>query len=280
MENGTLLLNMILLARLGKMNFTDQLNRTITLNQPAKRIVSLVPSQTEFLFDIGLDAEIVGITNFCIHPREKYLSKNRIGGTKSPDIKHVEALNPDLIIANKEENNKADIDLLAKNFPVWISDINTLDDAYAMMVNIGKLTGKEREANVIQQAIERSFKSLPSYSSTLSTIYLIWNKPYMAAGNDTFISHLLEKAGFRNIISATRYPEISLERLQELAPETLLLSSEPYPFNERHCVELQKLLPTTKVGIVDGELFSWYGSRLQYSTSYFIKLINNLKEAS
>jgi ABC-type Fe3+-hydroxamate transport system substrate-binding protein len=261
------------------MDFTDQLNRTITLNKPARRIVSLVPSQTEFLFDLGLDKEVVGITNFCIHPKEKYLSKNRIGGTKSPDIERIKTLNPDLIIANKEENNKADIDVLKKHFPVWVSDVNSLKDAYAMMISVGQLTGREKEACFLRHTIEQSFKTLPLFSSPLSTIYLIWNRPYMAAGNDTFITHLLEKVGLKNIIGATRYPEISLERLQELAPDTLLLSSEPYPFNEKHRKELQDLLPSTKVTIVDGELFSWYGSRLQYSSSYFIKLINNLKEA-
>jgi len=258
-------------------NSTDQLNRVITLSEPAKRIVSLVPSQTELLFDLGLDQEVIGITNFCVHPRAKFLEKKRIGGTKNPDLKQIRLMSPDLIIANKEENNASDIFELAKEFPVWVSDVNTLFDALNMMTSIGALVNREAEATLLRDKVHASFKQLPTITNYLKTIYLIWNKPYMAAGTDTFISYLLSCAGFENVISKTRYPELTLEAIKQINPEVLMLSSEPYPFKEKNRKILQDELPTTKVVIVDGELFSWYGSRLQYCHSYFIQLIDEIK---
>ena len=256
-------------------NSTDQLHRTIILPEPARRIVSLVPSQTELLFDLGLNNEVVGITNFCVHPRSMFLSKKRVGGTKNPDLKLIRSLSPDLVIANKEENNASDIYALEKEFPVWVSDVNTLDNAFEMMESVGALVDRSLNAALLIDAIRSSFETLPSYTS-LKAIYLIWNKPYMAAGNDTFISHLLAKVGFKNIIDQSRYPELSVKDIEQLNPEILLLSSEPYPFKEKNRIEIQQQFPSTKVIIVDGELFSWYGSRLQYCRSYFDKLFNEI----
>lgn len=260
-----------------RMKYTDQLNRTIILKKPAERIVSLVPSQTELLFDLGLDNEVIAITNFCVHPRDKFLAKKKIGGTKNPDLEEIKALRPDLIIANKEENNKEDIQHLQKFFPVWTSDVNSLNDALNMMQSIGKMVGKESIANSIKNKVEQSFNSLKN-TKIYSAIYLVWNKPYMAAGNDTFISYLLNSAGFKNALPTNRYPEITEEEIKKIAPDVLLLSSEPYPFNKKHKNEIQDLLPSTKVIIVDGELFSWYGSRLQYSAPYFVKLYNSISK--
>lgn len=255
----------------------DQMNREVKLPDFPKRIVSLVPSQTELLFDLGLGDRVVGITKFCIHPYEWYAAasstaKKRIGGTKNVNFEALEQLNPDLIIGNKEENTETDIKLLKQKYPVWMSDINTFEDALAMINKIGRLTQTEEKAHIIAQEITLNATEYAVKKSLYSCVYLIWNEPIMVAGKSTFIDTMLDKAGFINLISTIRYPEISKEQLINLQPDFLLLSSEPFPFKESHVFEFQQLLPNTKVMIVDGEMFSWYGSRLRHSFQYFSKI--------
>jgi ABC-type Fe3+-hydroxamate transport system substrate-binding protein len=259
-------------------SFTDQTGNTITLNKPPCRIVSLVPSQTELLHDIGLSDEVIGITKFCIHPAEWFRNKTRVGGTKQLNIDSIHRLQPDLIIANKEENVKEQVEELARNYPVWISDINNLEDAYTMMNQIGLMTSRKAAAEILISQIKTNFTKLPSYSVQPKTAYLIWQKPYMTIGNDTFIHSMLQIAGFKNIFSdKTRYPEITITDLQNENCELLLLSSEPFPFKQKHIEELQPLLPSTKIILADGEIFSWYGSRLLKAPDYFINLHETIK---
>lgn len=258
--------------------FIDQTGRNIILNKAPKRIISLVPSQTELLFDLGLADEVIGITKFCIHPDKWFRSKTRIGGTKEIKMEIIDQLQPDLIIANKEENVKEQIEELEKHFPVWVSDVNNLTDAYEMIEQIGVITNKEDLANKIMLRIKENFAQLPTHYSRLRTAYFIWQNPYMAVGGDTFIHSMLEVAGFANIYSREkRYPEISIEELRTLNPELLLLSSEPYPFKQKHIEELQIQLPNININLVDGEIFSWYGSRLLQAPAYFTNLQNQLK---
>jgi ABC-type Fe3+-hydroxamate transport system substrate-binding protein len=258
--------------------FIDQTGRSITLNKTPQRIISLVPSQTELLFDLGLTDEVIGITKFCVHPDEWFRSKTRIGGTKQLNIELIKQLQPDLIIANKEENVKEQIEELEKQFPVWVSDVNNLNDAYEMIEKIGIIANKEDRANEIILQIKEGFAKLPTPDSRLRTAYFIWQNPYMTVGGDTFIHSILEMAGFDNIYAdKTRYPEVGLKELNTLKPELLLLSSEPYPFKQKHIEELQIKLPGTKIILVDGEIFSWYGSRLLHAPAYFINLQNQLK---
>lgn len=247
--------------------FIDQLNRTISLPNPPKRIVSLVPSQTELLVDLGLRNKIVGVTKFCIHPKGLKKEKTVIGGTKNFHFDKIESLQPDLIIGNKEENYQEGIEKLAEKFPVWMSNIYTLEDAYRMILGIGELTDTFSKANEIvseiKHALEKEFKLKGS------AVYLIWKDPLIAIGSNTFIDSMLEKAGFNNLINQSRYPEIDLEEIVNLDPEFLLLSSEPFPFKEKHILFFQEKLPKTKIKIVDGEMFSWYGSRLLFAGKYF-----------
>jgi ABC-type Fe3+-hydroxamate transport system substrate-binding protein len=258
------------------MIFIDQLNNTIELNAFPKRIISLVPSQSELLWDLGLREELVGITKFCIHPKELYQSVTRIGGTKTLNIDKIRALKPDVIIGNKEENEQAQIEALQKEFKVWMSDIYTLNDSLSMIEGIGELVNKTEEAKKLTTLINTSFKQLKHSQKTV--LYFIWNKPYMMAGRATFIGHLLEKIGLTNSLSDvnSRYPTLSLDDIINLNPELIFLSSEPYPFKEVHVKELQKHLPNARILIVDGELFSWYGSRLTHSVTYFNELIETL----
>lgn len=258
------------------MLFVDQLNNSIKLSNYPKRIVSLVPSQSELLWDLGLKDELVGITKFCIHPAEMFNSVTRVGGTKALDIEKIRSLHPDLIIGNKEENEKSQIELLSKEFNVWMSDINNLSEAIQAIELIGNLTHKEEKAQMIVQDIKRSFEILPQVNK--SVLYFIWKNPYMAVGKNTFIGDLLCRLGLKNALqdAKLRYPELSIDEIKNLNPEFIFLSSEPYPFQEKHVKELQELVPNTQIILVDGEMFSWYGSRLQYSAQYFSTLLSEI----
>jgi ABC-type Fe3+-hydroxamate transport system substrate-binding protein len=250
--------------------FTDGLKRLVNVIERPQRIVSLVPSQTELLFHLGLRDEVVGITKFCIHPKEWHQTKTRIGGTKTANLEKIKSLQPDLILANKEENVREQIDELAKHFPVWISDVNSLEDAYEMIQNIGQIIGKETVAKQLLDKIKTEFQSLDLQKEKRRTSYLIWKDPYMTVGGDTFIHDMMNKAGFENLFAdQTRYPVVTVAELESANCDLLLLSSEPYPFKQKHIDELSLQLPTTKIVLVDGEMFSWYGSRLQYVPAYF-----------
>ncbi|MGZ3867061.1 MAG: ABC transporter substrate-binding protein [Bacteroidia bacterium] len=263
------------------MQVTDQLNRTIEFNFPPKRIISLVPSQSELLWHLGLQKEIVGVTKFCIHPDEMFRSVTRIGGTKELKFDVIKELQPDLIIANKEENEQEQIEELCKHYPVWISDINNLNDALDMILRVGEITGKKEGAQDLIEEIQQkhqTFKTQHSSFKILNVAYLIWKNPYMAAGHNTFIDFMLTECGMKNVFTyeKSRYPEVSTQMLIDKNPNVILLSSEPYPFKEKHVEELQKHLPHTKIILVDGEMFSWYGSRLLHAFDYFTQLLKNL----
>ena len=243
---------------------------------PPQRIVSLVPSQTELLFDLGLDNEVVGITKFCIHPADKVTNKCIIGGTKTLNISKIKELNPDFILANKEENSQEQIDELQGRYPVLVTDEITVSDALAMIREVGDRIGKRQEAVDLAQQIGDALCS-GTVLSPQRVAYLIWRNPFMVAADQTFIHSMLEVAGFLNAFShRTRYPEITAEDLQTVKPDLLFLSSEPYPFSEKHIAELQAICPDTRIVLVDGELFSWYGSRLLRSSDYFMKLRTEL----
>ena len=253
----------------------DQVGRTVVVPKPPRRILSLVPSQTELLFELGLSERVVGITKFCVHPEKWFRTKFRIGGTKKLDFEAISTLNPDLIIANKEENNRADIERLEKEFPVWVSDVNNLDSALEMIQSVAEITGTDGRS--LATKIQEEFGNLEPITPPQKTLYLIWKDPYMAAGSDTFIHDMMTCCGLENVISTKRYPELSTKEIQSLSPEVVLLSSEPYPFKEKHISELKELLPTAAIKLVDGEMFSWYGSRLKLAPSYFQGLIFTLQ---
>lgn len=240
----------------------DQLGRKINLPHPPKRIVSLVPSITELLYDLGLFDQIVGRTKFCVHPKEALRVVPKIGGTKNVNFDRVADLKPDLIIANKEENDKGQIEQLSQHFPVWISDIANFGDAMEMIQSLGILLNKEIVADKIvndSKALLQKIK--PTKSQRVA--YLIWQKPYMTIGNDTYIHDMLKHTGYENIFGdQTRYPTFTLAELKDRVPELILLSSEPFPFKQKHIDELKLTFPNTPIQLVDGEAFSWYGTRL------------------
>lgn len=254
--------------------YVDQIGQTINLEQTPRRIISLVPSQTEYLIDLGLEEQIVGITKFCVHPEHLRQQKTIVGGTKNLHHDRIAALAPDLIIANKEENTADDIHRLQREYAVWTSDIITLEDSYAMMQIVADMTGTSQLGSSWIESIRSSFAHIPQ-TPKRKALYFIWNKPWMVAGTATFIHQLMRCAGFENAAAQfadQRYPEVTEKDILESDATHLLLSSEPFPFGKEHQAEIQALFPTKKVILVDGEMFSWYGSRMALAAKNFEQL--------
>ena len=246
------------------MRVLDQMHRTVEIPDNIQRIVSLVPSQTELLVHLGLGDKLVGATKFCIHPKGFKESITVVGGTKNFNFNKIKSLNPDLIIGNKEENYKEGIEELAKDFSVWMSDIYSVDDALKMIAELGKITDTEIIAKNLIENIEIELSKITP-KPIKKVLYFIWKNPYMVVGKNNYINSMLKLRGYQNICdsdSFSRYPEIIIEKIKELQPEVILLSSEPFPFKEKHLEEFQSFLPNSEVKIVDGELYSWYGSRI------------------
>ncbi len=244
-----------------------------------KKIVSLVPSITELLHYLQLEEETIGITKFCVHPQTWFKTKTRIGGTKNINIEKIISLQPDLILCNKEENVQEQIDTLATTLPVYMCDVKNYEDAMQMINSIGILTGKAIESTHLTKNIGITFQqsNIPS-SKKIKTAYLIWKEPYITVGGDTFISSMMEKAGMKNIYNnENRYPTKNIIDLQKDNPDIILLSSEPYPFKEKDIVELQKHFPNKPILLVNGEMFSWYGSRMLYAAEYFENLYKQIE---
>ncbi|WP_374464489.1 ABC transporter substrate-binding protein [Chryseobacterium sp.] len=236
------------------------------------KIVSLVPSITEALFDLGLtENEVVGRTKFCIHPQEKIKNVSVIGGTKNINIEKIKALQPDLIIANKEENVKDQVEALMDDYKVMVTNIDTIEDNYYLLKNLGKLFGKEEKAQLYNLKIY-DILNQAKLDSPVKAAYLIWKNPYMTIGSDTFIHRILSEIGFQNIFrDKTRYPQITTEDLADA--DVIMLSSEPFPFKEKHIEELKVFYPDKKIMIVDGEAFSWYGTHIAKCEQYFKELL-------
>lgn len=276
-------------------NVTDQMGRSVGVPENPSRIVSLVPSQTELLYDLGLEEEVVGITEYCVHPEHWLKEKAIVGGTKNTKLKRIDELEPDLIIGNKEENTKKKIEKLEERYPVWMSDVADIPDALSMIQELGWLTGRSEKAEALAERIGEGFERLQASTGDQSTptAYFIWKDPWMFAGAGTFIDAVLSASGHRNVIAppfpdgvqerieagkaSSRYPQLTLDELESLDPERILLSSEPYPFGEEHRKELAERFPNADIRVIDGEMFSWYGSRLEKAVPYLEKLYDQEK---
>ena len=252
------------------MKIQDQLHRKIELKNTPERIVSLVPSQTELLVDLGLENSIVGITHFCVHPDYLMQTKTGVGGTKKVNLRKVKELKPDIILCNKEENTKEMVEELEKIAPVHVSDVATLEDAYELMQDYGKIFNCVELATTMVNAIKKkevNLRKLVQNSDERKVAYFIWNNPLMVAGQGTFINEMLKLNKFRNVYTVDRYPETNLNEVKELKLDLCLLSSEPFPFEEKHKSLFEGFVK--EVEIVNGEYFSWYGSRLLEAMDYF-----------
>ncbi|KFF21060.1 ABC transporter substrate-binding protein [Chryseobacterium sp. JM1] len=236
------------------------------------KVVSLVPSITEALFDLGLtEHEVIGRTKFCIHPENKVKNVAVIGGTKNINIDKIKALQPDVILANKEENIKEQVEALMNDFKVIVTNVETIEDNYYLLKMLGNTFNKEERAQQfnlkIYDVLEQAKLDYP-----VKAAYLIWKNPYMTIGSDTFIHKILAEIGFENIFKdQTRYPEIQMEDLADA--DVIMLSSEPFPFKEKHIEEMKAFYPDKKIMIVDGEAFSWYGTHIAKCGDYFKGLL-------
>jgi iron complex transport system substrate-binding protein len=264
------------------MILTDQMGHTLEFSTSLKRIVSIVPSQTELLYDLGLEERIVGITKFCVHPYHFKSTKKIVGGTKKVDYDKIRALDPDIIICNKEENTLEMVIELQKICTVWVTNIITLEDNLQMIADFGILFNCRTEAQKWQDKINFAYSDFQTFikdTPIRKAAYFIWKNPWMVAGSNNFINEMLQLNHFRNIYEDKgRYPEIELKKLRlEGDPDVVLLSSEPFPFKEEDAFEIGRFTNHAKTVFVDGELFSWYGSRILKAFPYFKKLQERLR---
>ena len=257
-------------------NFVDHLGRSIVVDFPPKRIISTVPSQTELLSDLGLEEEVVGITRFCTYPKGWKKQKIIIGGTKRLDFKKIAELNPDLIIGNKEENIKPQVEEIANEYPYWISNVESFDDNQKLIKDVGEICEKVTEAEVLCLRIEDVCTKVKNIQKSPKRVaYFIWRNPFMVAGNNTYINSILKRLGFVNVFESRegRYPTVTLDDLKRVEVDEIFLSSIPFPFNEIHAQEFKMFFPDLKVTFIDGEVFSYFGSRIAKSEEYLISLI-------
>lgn len=246
----------------------DHLNRSVAYPFPPKRIVSLVPAITETMFYLGLKESIVGRTHFCVFP-EEVKEVQGVGGTKTVKMDWIHELEPDLIIAEKEENTKEIVESLEAYYPVFVFEIQTIQSVLRMIEDVGKLTDHQRSSANLIHAIQVGMEELPQANGK-RIAYVIWRKPYMVVGKDTYIQSLLESMGFINPFTSFsgRYPEVTAEDLQHAQLDYLFLATEPYPYREKHLPEFQEMLPEVNTMIISGEMF-WYGAKMLEATAYF-----------
>lgn len=252
------------------MKLIDQLHRTLSLPHAPQRIISLVPSQTELLVDLGLEENLVGITKFCVHPVHLRKTKTIVGGTKEVKLERIKALKPDIILCNKEENTKKMVEELQEIAPVHVSDIIKIEDSFELMQQYARIFDKEAPVKAIIGSIKEKMGKLQEqlkHKPAKRIAYFIWKEPLMVAGKDTFVDELLKLNKLENVFQTSRYPETSLQEIKAKKPDLLLLSSEPFPFAEKHKPYFSEL--NIEIKLVDGEYFSWYGSRLVKAMDYF-----------
>ncbi|WP_165930141.1 ABC transporter substrate-binding protein [Flavobacterium sandaracinum] len=259
----------------------DQIGTTHTFETSPSRIISLVPSQTELLYDLGLEEKIIGITKFCVHPYHFKSTKKSVGGTKKVHFEKIRLLQPDIIICNKEENTLEMVEQLRKICPVWVTNIVSIEDNFQMITDFGQLFNCRTEAQKWNDKLAFAWSDFKNYikdKEVKKVAYFIWKKPFMVAGSDNFINELLKLNHFENIYqNKGRYPEIELKKMRlEGDPDLVFLSSEPYPFAEEDAFEIGRHTHHAKTVFVDGEMFSWYGSRLLKAFDYFKKMHEKL----
>ena len=261
----------------------DQIKIQHNFQNIPQRIVSLVPSQTELLFDLGLENSIAGITKFCVHPKHFLKEKTKVGGTKNPNFGKIKALNPDIIVCNKEENTKKIIDECSKICTTWTTNIITIEDNFKMIQDFGQIFNLQENAKLLNEKLAfalSNFKEFIKEKSIKKVTYFIWKNPYMVVGSNNYINEILRLNKFKNVFEnnnfeSNRYPEIQIEMLEKYNLDLIFLSSEPYPFKEKDFDEVQKFT-SAKIIIVDGEMFSWHGSRLLLALDNFKKIHENL----
>jgi len=253
--------------------YTDGLYREVEVKRTPKRIVSLVPSITETLFTFGANDNLSAVTSFCIEPAAALKSKSIVGGTKTVDIDAVKEIDPDLILANAEENREEDIrQLVRSGYKVFVTFPRTVAAAIVMMRQIAEMTGTIDRAEPILQEAEDTLNEISTVSHTRRRPRVfcpIWRRPWMSVGADTYIHDFVTVAGGRNLFADRhdRYPRVELDEVAQRIPEVILLPNEPYNFREEHKEDFadRTHVPAVRdkrIHIVDGKTLCWYGPRL------------------
>lgn len=247
----------------------DHLGRAVFYDFPPKRIISLCPSITDTLFSLQLENEIVGRTRFCIFPEDRVKKVKAVAGTKDIKIEAIHEAKPDLIFVEKEENTEEIVKILEQHYPVYVAEVQSIKDAYRMIHDVGHVTDRENEAASLVQNIKAQFDSFPKMNRKRAA-YVIWKKPYMVVGKETYIQSLLDELGFINpfVDVEGRYPAVTVEDFQHAELDYVLLASEPYPFKGKHQAEFLAMMPNVQPINVDGEMF-WYGPRMLEAVGYF-----------
>lgn len=249
------------------------------------RIVSLCPSLTELVFDLGAGDRLVGVTRYCVHPADGVAGIEKVGGTKDPDVGRIVELAPDLVLLNREENRIEDARALeAAGIRCHVSMPRDCDETAAMVRSIGAAIGRADAAGKIAAEIERRAAAVRRRARSAAPVrfaYLIWRKPWMTVNADTFAHALLTQAGGVNVFAdrTDRYPEIEAAELAAAAPDLVLLCTEPFPFGAEHVAELAEAtgLPASRFRIADGEYLSWHGSRTVDGIDYAARLIDEAR---
>ena len=260
----------------------DDLGRTLALPEPPQRIVSLVPSVTELLCDLGAGERLAGVTRFCTEPADVVARLPRLGGTKTPDCAGVLALRPDLVVMNSEENDRAHFEALtAAGLPVFVSFPTSVAAAGQGIARLGAALGADGAAEALARRIAGVAEALRGRVGKRRRVFCpIWRKPWMSFNADTYCHDLLSTVGGDNVCAgaAARYPQVDLAAIANANPQVILLPDEPYPFAPRHLAALEPLRDTAasqngEVHLVDGKALSWYGARTPPALALFFRLL-------
>ncbi|MEO8736763.1 MAG: helical backbone metal receptor [Edaphobacter sp.] len=259
------------------MRMNDQLGRQVILPDWPERIISLCPSETETLAALVTPDRIVGCTSYCRYPETLVSGLAKVGGTKRLDVQAIHALQPDLIVSVREENSEDQINALAEDFPTLILNPVDHETTFESIRILGVAVGEPTRADALAKDIEAALGGLEKAQGQRA-LYLIWRKPYMVAGSDTFIDSMLQSLGFENAASGLsgRYPMLDDDALSRVFPDVILAASEPFPFEEKHCAELQSRFPTCRICLVDGEAFGWHGVRTLHAITTLNALVQEV----
>ncbi|MBF6558730.1 MAG: ABC transporter substrate-binding protein [Candidatus Binataceae bacterium] len=273
------------------MRTVDDLGVPLELQEPPRRIVSLVPSWTETLFAFGCGSEIAGVTRFCIEPAAAVASVVKIGGTKNPDVPAILALRPDLVIANAEENRREDIERIrAGGVAVFTTYPRSIAAAVEAILKLGAVVGRPAEAGAMAREIVRSVSEIETGLGAWNKLRFrvfcpIWKNPWMVFNGDTYAHDVLRMAGFNNIYAPAgeRYPRTTLAAALELRPDYVLLPNEPYEFGAKDVDELKPLLPpalSRRVVLIDGRDLHWYGVHMVDGLKSLAALLARVRAAT
>jgi ABC-type Fe3+-hydroxamate transport system substrate-binding protein len=275
---------MVIIKILGKIfmkKIIDIAGNEIQLKEPPERIVSLVPSLTETIIDLGCVNQLAGCTGFCLEI-EGTAEAREIGGVRDPDIELIRSLNPDLVLAGREENQKKDIEMIKGFSRVYVCEPRTVGDAIGIINDIGVLLHETETASAWARKIHEYRVKLNELRQDTTPVrfgYLVWWDPMMVAAGDTYISSLLEEGPFLNAFGdMKRYPQVEESELINRDMDIIFISSEPYGFDDNLIGDIRKLTGDIPVERIDGRMCGWYGTGTCKGLKYILEQISDIQE--